>query len=531
MAVLNNDSIDDPILDDETVDFRGGAFSAVRKNQLAQNMFSLGKNVIITDDGQLVTRRGGGKVGTDAAGAVPVLGLAYLDTPALEWLVRVIKVGASIQFHKHDSDNATAWQNVALPGGWAIADVPMEIVPALDKVYLFNGVDEVRSWDGAAFAGLGTTATDAPLARLAVWFQYRMFAAGVAAKPDTVFFCDVLDPSAGKWSHVAKSFRVGAGEGDDIVSLAKWVKTYLAVLKRSSLWVANVDPTIALGGNIAQDCVHDKIGCLSHRSVRRVGNDLFFLSDDGVRSMQQSIADGATSQISAPISAPLQDLFNRVNKNAASTACAEVFGARYLIALPIDNATQPNVVACYNSTFKVWEGYWSGVLPTVFCTSVFGGIKRLNWGQSDGRVLQWRDWVLPANETGTDYQDDATDIASTMGLRSHNFGEAKNDKKGFVLELEFNESRAAEVTVKAYRDESNVAEVLGTITSGLGSGITFPLTFPLTFPAQGVKREPMPLDDLAPFREVAIEVSAPSGKLALRAARLSAFLETMSIGR
>jgi hypothetical protein len=531
MATLNNETLDEPLLDDETVDFTGGVYSSARKNQLAPNMYSGGVNASIENNGRLVTRRGAGKVGTDVADlAKRVLGLAYLDTPALEWLVRVRQAGGSRVFEKHDSDNATAWQNVALPGGWTIADAPMEIVPALDKVYLFNGQDNARSWDGTNFVDLGNTGSDAPAARFAAWCQYRMFAAGVAAKPDTVFFCDVLDPSAGHWNHTAKSFRVGGGEGDEITGLSKWTKTYLAILKRSSLWIANVDPTLTLGAQIPLDCVHDSIGCLSHRTIRRVGNDLFFLSDDGVRSMQQSIADGETNQVTLPISEPVKDIFDRLNKAYAHTACAESFNGRYVIALPIDNAEQPNVVLAYNARFKVWEGYWTGQLPTVFVRSYFGGLQRLNWGQSDSRVLQWRDWVLPANETGSDFQDDGADIATTFDLRSHNFKEPKNDKKGVVLELEFDESRATAVTVTAYRDEANTGTVLGTISSGLSAGLGFPISFPLAFPPQGIKRIPLSLDDVEPFRELAIRVSAPSGKLALRCARLSAFLETMTLG-
>lgn len=529
--ILNNETLDDPPIHDETVDFGGGVYSSARKNQLADNMLAGGVNVSIEKNGLLVTRRGSSKVGTDAASAYRVLGMAYMDTASLEWLVRVVQSAAGQKFQKHDNDNSTAWQDVALPGGWTIADAAVEIVPAIDKVYLFNGLDEARSWDGTTFVALGTTGSDAPAAKFAEWFQYRMFAAGVAAKPDTVFFSDLLDPSAGHWNHTAKSFRVGAGEGDEITGLARWVGTYLAVLKRASLWIANVDPTLSFGADIPLDCVHDSIGCLSHRTVRRVGNDLFFLSDDGVRSLQQSIADKQTSQVTSPISDPVKDVFNRLNKAYAHTACAEAFNGRYFIALPIDNAETPNVVLSYNTLFKCWEGYWTGQLPTVFCRSYFAGLQRLNWGQSDGRVMQWRDWVLPANETGSDFQDAGADIASTFDLRSHNFKEPKNDKKGVVVELEFDESRATAVTVTAYRDEASTGTVLAVISSGLSSGITFPITFPLTFPAQGIKRVPLALDDLDPFRELAIRVAAPSGKLALRCARLTAFLETMPLGR
>jgi hypothetical protein len=513
----------------ESVDFSGGVYSSARKNQLAANMLALGVNLVIEKNGQLMTRWGTSRVGTDAATANRVLGLAYFDTPALEWLLRVIQNGATAKVQQHDGDAASAWTDVA--GFTPDADAPVEIVPAVDKLYFFNGVDRVRSWDGSAWVTLGSTTTDAPLAALAEWCNYRMFAAGVATAPDTVYFSDILDASDGHWGHVAKSFRVGAGEGDPITALRRWTGTNLAVLKRSSLWVANVDPTVSLGATMALECVHDSIGCLSHRTVRRVGNDLFFLAADGVRSMQQSIADQQSNQVTPPVSEPVKDMFQRINPAAAGTACAEAFNHRYLIAIPVDGAAQPNVVLCFNALRKCWEGYWTGQLPTGFARSYFAGLQRLNWGQSDGRVMQWRNWVLPANETASDFADAGTAIATTCGLRSHNFQEPKNDKKGLVVELEFDENRADEVTVTAYRDEAGTGETLATLSSGLNAGITFPVSFPLTFPAQGIKRVPLALDDLEPFRELALNVSAPSGKLALRSARLTAFLETMPIGR
>lgn len=531
MSVLNNDTLDDPILDDETVDFSGGVYSAQRKNRLATNMLARLQNAVIDASGRVVTRRGSGKVGTDAASAFHVLGMAYIDTPALEWLVRVVQAAGVRKFQKHDSDNATAWQDVALPGGWTIADAAIELVPALDKIYLFNGTDNARSWDGAAFVDLGNTANDAPLGSIAVWFQYRMFATAVAASPDTVFYCDVLDPSAGHWNHAAKSFRVGSGDGDPIVGLAGWVATLLVIFKRSSIWLSDVNPTLSLGAQIPIEAVHNSIGCLSHRSIQRVGNDLFFLADDGIRTLNRVAKEKQLVEIGDPMSAPVRDLMLRLNKAAASTANAISYESRYFIALPLDGATQPNYILVYNTLIQAWEGYWTGLTPTVFARSSFGGTTRLQWGQTDGRVLQWRDWVQPLNETSADYEDDGTVIATNIGLRSHNFQQPKNDKKGLVVELEFDENRATAVTVTAFRDESDTAEVLATIASGLSAGIVFPIAFPLTFPAPGIKREPITLDGLDPFREIAIEISAPAGKLALRCARFSAFLETMPIGR
>ena len=536
MPILNNDTLDDPLLHDETVDFSGGVYSAARKNLLPENMLAEAINARISKTGQIVTRYGHEQVGDDTAGIYRVLGMAYFDTPDMEWLVRVVDnsgISSDVPvIQKHESDPAVTW--VGISGYDPTEDLPLEIVQALNKLYFSNGTDAAHTWDGTSMAALGTTATDFPLAKYLVWFQGRMFAAGVSASPETVFFCDLLDPSNGHWSHTAKSFAVSSGDGDPIKSIAKWLGTTLAVLKRHSLHVANVDPSLTLGAAIPIQELHASIGCVSHRTVKRVGNDLFFLSDDGVRSLIRSEQDSGKEKISEPISAPLRDLFDRVNPAAVETACAESDGKRYLIALPIDSATQPSHVAVFNTMLNGgaggWEGYWTGLTPTVFARSYFSGLRRLNFGQADGLVLQSRDHVALQNEAATDFEDNGTDIATTIDLRSHNFKEPKNDKKGLALELEFDASRADEVTVTAYRDEATEGTLLTTINSGLG-GVGFPISFPLAFPAQGIKRVPQTLLDVEPFRELGLKIQSTSGKLALRSARLAAFLQTMPIGR
>ena len=536
MPILNNDTLDDPNLHDETVDFTGGVYSAARKNLLPENMLAGAINTRISKTGQIVTRYGHEKVGTDAAGSYRILGLAYFDTPAFEWLVRVLDnsgIGSDVPvIQKHEAATAPAWQNVS--GYNPTEDLPIEIVQALNKLYFSNGTDAVHTWDGTTMSALGTTSADFPKAKYLVWFQGKMFASGVAAAPETVFFCDALDPSNGHWDHTAKSFAVSSGDGDPVKSIAKWLGTYLAVLKRHSLHVANVDPTIALGGSIPIQEIHASIGCVSHRTVKRVGNDLFFLSDDGVRSMLRSEQDSGKEKISDPISAPLRDLFDRINPAAAETACAESDGKRYLIAIPIDSATQPNVVAVFNTMLNngagAWEGYWTGLTPTVFARSFFSGLRRLNFGQADGLVLQSRDHVALQNEAATDFEDNGADIATTIELRSHNFKEPKNDKKGLALELEFDASRADAVSVTAYRDEATDGTLLTTINSGLG-GVGFPISFPLGYPAQGINRVPQTLLDVEPFRELGLKIESTAGKLALRSARLAGFLQTMPIGR
>lgn len=521
MPGLNNNGLDDPPIFDETVDFRGGQVSNARRNLLGPTQFFRGINTMVAKDGQIVTRRGSTALG--AAGGAFVQGLAYLDTGSTERLLRV----SNGVCEQHTGVIGTSW---SAAGGFSPdATAQMEIIQALGKLYLHNGVDAARSWDGTSFASLGTGTSDCPIGKYAVWFQNRMFVAGRAQAPDTVYFCDILDPSNGHWDHVAKSFAVSAGDGDEIRGIAGWTNTTLAIFKRSSLWLANVDPTLSLGAQIPLKLIHATIGCLSHRTIKQVGTDLWFLADDGVRSIRR-VLQGEEQEVSVPISRPVNDVFERMNRAAAHTACAAVVNGRYLIAIPVDGATQPNYVLAFNTETQQWEGEWTGLTPTIFCRSYMGGLERLQWGQANGKVLQWRNWVLESAEADSDYRDDGAEIPTAVRLRSHTFGEPRNLKRALAIELEFDKSTADEVTVTAYPDETTAGVEVMEINSGLG-GATFPVVFPFMFAPLGIKRASESLLHLDPFRELAVDVTSTRFKLALRAVRLSAFLDSMPLGQ
>ncbi|HWA07918.1 MAG TPA: hypothetical protein VG838_00475 [Opitutaceae bacterium] len=523
------ETLDDPEIFDGTPDFNGGAMSYARRNLLAPNQAFKLVNVMLAKDGPAVTRRGTLKLGVAADYNSPVLGMGYLDTPSLEKLLRIAKStsgGHAVIVQSHDGNPANDW---VTEGSYTPADADMEIVPALNKLYLFNGSDAVHTWDGTSFATLGTSGTDCPKGKWAVWFQYRMFVAGVAASPYTVFFSDVLDPSNGHWDATAKSFKVSEGDGDPIVGIAPWTGTLLVIFKRSSIWLADVDPTISLGGGIALQCIHRGVGCLSHRSIAQVGADLWFASDDGPRSVQR-ILQGDQQAVSLPLSRPVQDRWDRLNKSAADKICATFFNNRYLIAFPTENATRPDEVLSFNTEKNCWEGYWTGWTPTIFCASYFGGLQRMQMGRADGQVMQWRNFTAEENETELDFVDGAVDIPTTIGLRSHNFDEPRNRKRGVVVELEFDRSRARTVDLALILDERTTSIDLGSIASGIGA-VTFPMRFPFRFTGTGIKRVPRTLLDQPPFREIALEISSTKRKLALRSVALTAHLRGMTLGQ
>lgn len=516
-----NNALDDPLMPDATIGFVGGCVSDARRNLLGPQQYARGANTMIGEDGLLTTRRGCSQLSEEAAGANAVQGLGYFDT--LAGTQQLLRARAGV-IQKHDGSLPSAWATVA--GFTPHATAPLEMVQGINLMYLSNGVDNMRSYDGSAFTDLGSGATDAPKAKYILWHGSRLVAAGIPGAPDTIAFANILDASTGNWP-LNQRLRVGAGDGDPITGLAAWTKTLILVFKRSSVWVIGADPATTVSA-MPIDRVHPTIGCVSHRSIAQVGADVWFLSDDGVRSVARTL-QGADQAVSLPISAPIGDSLAQLNQAGAATACAAFFHNRYLLAFPSGEATTPNIVVSYHTKYQAWETHgWTGWPATVFARSNFSGLQRLQFARTDGRVWQWRHWPSAQAEATGDFEDAGGDIATTIETRSHAWSEPFNRKRPLALELEFNRSRAV-CAVGLIVDEAETPVPLASVTSGLGQDF-FPLTFPFSFESEGIKRLPLTLLHQAPLRELGIRLTSTKGKLALRAVHLSAYPHTLPTG-
>ena len=84
MPANYTDQIDDMLAFDLDATFSGGQVSRLRANLLQQGQYALAINADLDRFGNICTRRGTKRIG-DALPA-RICGLAYLDTPSIEFL-------------------------------------------------------------------------------------------------------------------------------------------------------------------------------------------------------------------------------------------------------------------------------------------------------------------------------------------------------------------------------------------------------------------------------------------------------------
>jgi len=344
---------------------------------------------------------------------------------------------------------------------------------------------------------------------LLVTHTNRLFAtsADASVPDDTIYVSDILDGES--WDLAGNSIRVGGGDGDPIVALMPWFDFFLLVFKERSIWVVNANPAQDVA-NWEIKLINNRTGCVAARTVQQVGPDVFFLSRDGVRSIK-TIEAGAQTDVSLPLSTPINDLIGRINQAQISKCCAIYWRNRYLLAVPLDSSENPDYVLCFHLLAKSWTGYWTGWQPRDWVVTAFGGKLRMNFGDQRGQLYTWDDYTAEDSTTALTYKDGTTAYESYIKSRAYRFGETWGDKIGYSVQfnLENIHSTAISSNLSYYKDLSGSAQTLASSVS---------LTADENLIRKGYNLLPK-----GRFNQLQFKVQADSGRLALHSISASAF--------
>lgn len=507
MPQLSNEATDLPLLFEQVRNFGGGEDSFRDPIEIDPDQCQHLLNIIIRDKLKARTRPGADPVDGAAISANPIRGLKYFSTPTYSQLV------SARNAQIYTWDGATR----LLRAGWVPANsvTPVEMEQGVNKLLLSDGIGNLQSWDGAVFTDLGNADVSPPVgATILRWHTGRMFASGQASNPDTIYVSLRLDFSQGAWNRTTRSFQVGGGEGDPIVALVSLPGFILGVIKQNSVWLVNTDPRNE-PANFAATQVSETVSSGSGGKGKRAfcvyGNDCFFDSDDGIRSVQRMQAAAGQFNLSAPISESIQPLVDRINPNYASLISAIKYKEFAFFSVPLDASTFNNAVLVWNGRLGRWLGQWSGWTPSCWEITRFGGVPRLVFGDNAGLVNQWKD--LNATDVDATYKDNAAGYASKLWTRSMIFGDLEAPKSGFNAKVRFNAGNA-NLIFTAVGNDADLSTWAKQITpSGdiLGTDV---LPFLLSSQQPGVL--PFSLRGLPSFNEFYLKIESATGWFELR---------------
>jgi hypothetical protein len=509
MPVLFNDAVDDQLIFDISQSFDGGMVSNHDASELAANQASLIQNFDYTKFGELTTRRGTARVGaTSVNGSAKIIRMARFSTSGgIEQLVASVEGTFPTPNRLYYYVDGGAWT-------LATASIPMTagycpIVQGVDKLYMRGSDLILYSWDGTTAVGLGGGgANQPPLGGPAlVWHTNRLI---TSDGRDAVAFSDILD--ATNWP-AENSIRVGAGEDDIIRALCKWTGFNLIAAKRRSLWVVHCDPVLA-PADFEIKPIHSTIGTDAPQTFVQVGSsDVYGLVTVGssyeVRSMMRTLAEEQESELGPPLSYPIQDYLDRINKAHIAKCVATYWRNRYILSVPLDANTTTNFTFVYNTLTNSWTGFWTGWNPVAFAERLVtaDSSARMVFGDSNGNVFEWMDYVATASEVTATFQDNGQFITTRLLTKAFDFGEKVSPKTGITCEVEYTSSGG--LTGQLVKDGANV-----------GSAVSL---------SSAQTRKAFDVQSIGPFRELQIDLNAASGKQTIRKVHVGGFVDTLAL--
>jgi hypothetical protein len=518
-GALNIPGLDDAPQWDGVPNFSGGMVSNARPNTLAATQCAELVNMDISPANELVTRRGIKQLG-DALGEKLQGGAFYL-TPTHEELI--IAAGGVLR-----AFNGSIW---TLAGGMlqTISPyTPATFVQGVDILYIAQEDHELFHYQNGGLGQYPNVAnTDPPFGiGLLAWHTNRLVASGISTEPDTIYFSQFLDGSV--WDRAAWNVRVGAGEGDPITALVPWTNYNLIVPKQHSIWVVDCNPANDPAEFTIQR-IHDRIGSNAPKTWCQIGTDLFGLCDNGkaeVRSIKNIIASEQQKEVGPPLSQPIQDILDRITPGAVSSSCAFHWKNRYILAIPLDGSMTPNYVVVFNTLTESWSGYWTQWKPTFFASRIHGGVDKLWFGQSDGTICDWMDYIPANQETEAAFKDQGNAIPSQIVTRAFNFNEPICPKTGFNAQIEFFKSNAF-VFGSVILDQG--AEQSWEAFDKEAGGVELPQTLPFTLPSSGSVTKAFQIQSYGQFRDFQIKLETPADKLSIKTMAVSAFPDTVQL--
>ena len=317
--------------------------------------------------------------------------------------------------------------------------------------------------------GLGFTHMPAP--KYGVYHQRRLavpYRYSVSASTDTyadrkifdeILISDILDTDT--YDQVYGQFRFNAGKSDFNVGMLSFSDDKLVVFNRNSIHivVGNGD----LSGFQSQ-LLTDEVGLTARNSAIQVGNQILFLSDNGVYGL--SFVDLYNLRGNeVPLSESIQKTIDTINKAHVDKASAVYFDNKYYLAVPTGTSTINNTLLIYNFLNKSWESIdtvnnvdtdgntFSSFEFTKLLVAGKGGDRGVYVTNTDGGIHK-----LEVFEDGIDRV--ITDIGSTTETKTRVQGSATTrmftlgsiDRKkfnNFELHLQSSPDNSSDVSISA----------------------------------------------------------------------------------
>lgn len=352
------------------------------------------------------------------------------------------------------------------------------------KLFIWNGTDGGAYFDGSAVTRPGTM----PKAKFSVYYQNKHIAAGVDGQPSRLFISNLTNaadftvttggtqpqpdstndsengnpnvPGATVFAGTpalteANVLDIRKNDGDKITALGVF-QDVLIVFKERSIFQVTFDSS----GNPTVTPVTYATGCVSHKSVVNIENDISFMSREGHRVLgnEPQFFTAIRTQV---LSIRIQPSMDAINKQYYSRCNGVYFDNKYILAYPVGSSAISRTMT-YDRRFQaysLWTNFNAQAMVRYIDTSNNEDLYFLD----DGGTQVYK------RVTGT-YNDAGAAIEAYVVSKAQDLGNPDITKFWVDLRLIFRRL-SGQITFTVYQDDGVTVgtAVIGTISSrGMG---------------------------------------------------------------
>ena len=377
-------------------------------------------------------------------------------------------------------------------------------------------------------SGATATATVSPPPqnlRLLINTGNRLFAVGSGVHRNTLYASDILDPSV--WD-ASNSIVVNADDGDEITAIVQFYQNRIIVFKKRRVFQVTIPPDATSAADWIVELISNNVGCVASQTAVQVNSDVFFLADDGLRSVVRSASDDFTT-VGLPISEIVKDVIQDINTAEIGIAAALFYDNRYFLAIPTGANDYNDTLLVYNTVLQAFEGTWSPQVMQFTLSNFSGQGVRALAKAVNGVILQYNGHKSPAQVTTADYQDAGVSYESYVRTKDFDFGDPFAEKHGSHFEVVFDDSFSTDTTITIQRD-TDVGDIDVQPNLNISSAVlTLPFVLPAQLPSSVKKRLASDLRAYQKWRLLNIKIQSAASKLAIRQITAAANPDTIEV--
>lgn len=254
-----------------------------------------------------------------------------------------------------------------------------------DKAFIWNKIDPGTQLTAGAYSRNGMM----PSAGFSEPYKGYHFAAGVTAQPSRLYISTLASPAdftndpaattdgedpdnatsvpgatifTGTVPDVAQFVDINPSDGEPITGL-KAYQDYLIIGKVNSLWSLTIDG--ATNKPIIQ-LITMAAGCVSHRSMVSVNNDMYLLSGLGPISLGNE-RNYPTGLRTNRLGEKIESMLLGINEAAWGRSVGTFWDHMFILSLPINGSTVNNCVIMLDTRFGGWS-VWDNINARSFLT-------------------------------------------------------------------------------------------------------------------------------------------------------------------